>query len=151
VRAAWIVRQMRRIWRRDLSLEILAEADASILLFYLLVAGPWFQAWYAVWPVALIALLPEDVLARGALLVSLAATRKMPLFEFVLVPGTVLPPRDWRERRITLGTLGLEWAFFTAHCSRNWMRRWHGSSTTHSRETADGGTNQDAADTAAIG
>ncbi len=148
---AWIVRQSRRVWQRAASLDALANAGASILLFYLLVACLWFQAWYAVWPVAIAALLPDGALTRGALLLSLAATWKMPLFEFVLVPGTVLPPRDWREWRITLGTLGTAWALFVYQFAKLRITRRYGARVARDRQAPRAGANQDAADPAAIG
>ncbi len=146
---AWIVRQMRKVWR-DASPNAVAAAAASILLFYLLVACLWFQAWYAVWTLAIAALLPDGALTRGALLLSFAAIWKMPLFEFVLVPGTVLPPRDWREWWITLGTLGTAWAFFVYQFARNRVTR-YGSRVARDRQAPRAGANQDAADPAAIG
>jgi alpha-1,6-mannosyltransferase len=109
---AWIVRQVRHLWRCA-DLDTLLRAAASVLLFYLLIAVPWFEAWYAIWPLAIVALLPDGVWSRGSVLLSLAAGWKMPLFEFVMMirPG-VLPPAIWREPRATLGTLGLPWIFF---------------------------------------
>jgi alpha-1,6-mannosyltransferase len=110
--AAWIIRQAWLIWlRRDA--EVPVRAALSVLLFYLLVAVPWFQAWYAIWPLALAALLPDSVRSRGSVLLSLAATLKMPLFDFVLTvrPGA-LPAATWLEPRLTSGTLGLPWMYF---------------------------------------
>jgi alpha-1,6-mannosyltransferase len=109
---AWIMRQLRHIWRRC-DPNTLIRAAVSVLLFYLLIAVPWFEAWYAIWPLALVALLPGGIWSRGTVLLSLAASWKMPLFEFVMMvrPGA-LPPAIWREPRATFGTLGLPWVFF---------------------------------------
>ncbi len=110
--SAWIIRQIRFIWRRP-DLEVIIHASLSVLLFYLLVAAPWFQAWYAIWPLALAALLPDGPWSRGSVLLSLAATWKMPLFDFVLMPRAgVLPPAIWLEPRLTSGTVGLPWLYF---------------------------------------
>jgi alpha-1,6-mannosyltransferase len=109
---AWIIRQLRWIrHRRDADTPI--RAAVSVLLFYLLIAVPWFQAWYTIWPLALVALLPDGIWSRAGVLLSLAATWEMPLFGFVLMvrPGA-LPPAIWREPRGTLGTLGLPWVYF---------------------------------------
>lgn len=146
---AWIVRQMRKVWR-DASPNAVAAAGASILLFYLLAACLWFQAWYAVWTLALAALLPDGALTRGALLLSFAAIWKMPLFEFVLVPGAVLPPRDWREWWITLGTLGTAWAFFVYQFARNKVTQ-YGSRVARDRQAPRAGANQNAIDSAPLG
>ena len=147
---AWIVRQTRKVWR-DISPNAVVAAAASILLFYLLVACLWFQAWYAVWPIAVAALLPENALGRGALWLSYIATWKMPLFEFVLVPGRPpLPPRDWREWRITLGTLGAPWAFFIYQSTKKRIKR-YGSRVARDRQAPRAGTNQNAIDSAPLG
>jgi hypothetical protein len=151
---AWTARELRILWRRGISLEAQARAGASILLCYLLVACPWFQAWYAVWPVAVAALLSDGARLRGALLLSFAATLKMPLFEFVLVPGVpavALPPRDWREWRITLGTLGPAWVYFGFQVIKKRLGERYGARTARDRETPGAGSNQNAADSAFVG
>lgn len=109
--SAWVIRQMRQVWRGDQEAPI--RAAVSVLLFYLLIAAPWFEAWYAIWPLALVALLPEGIWSSGSILFTLAAGWKMPLFEFVIMarPGA-LPPAAYVEPRATLGTLGLPWVFF---------------------------------------
>lgn len=110
--AAWVVRQTRRVWRKGGAGDAISAA-VSVLLFYLLVAVPWFQPWYPAWAVALAALLPDGSASRGSFLLSLAATWKMPLFDYVLQaqPGA-LPPAIWLEPRATVGTLGLPWLHF---------------------------------------
>lgn len=109
--SAWVIRQVRQVWRGDKEAPV--RAAVSVLLFYLLIAAPWFEAWYAIWPLALVALLPDGIWSRGSILFSLAAGWKMPLFEFVMMarPGA-LPPAAYVEPRATFGTLGLPWVFF---------------------------------------
>jgi alpha-1,6-mannosyltransferase len=116
VMAVWVVAQALALWRaRRMRIEWTRYAGAalSIVLFYLLVTCLWFQPWYAVWPVALAALLPDSMIARGAIVLSLAAAFKMPIFDFVMGvrPGNV-PPISGRELEITLGTLGVPWLYF---------------------------------------
>jgi alpha-1,6-mannosyltransferase len=120
---AWIVRQASHIWSRS-DPEALMRAAASVLLFYLLVTAPWFESWYAIWPLAVVALLPDGIWSRGSVLLSLAAGWKMPLFDFVMLirPGA-LPSAIWREPRATLGTLGLPWGFFLFHSLKAKVRR----------------------------
>ncbi|MBI5301045.1 MAG: DUF2029 domain-containing protein [Chloroflexi bacterium] len=146
---AWIVRQMRVLWRRkDVPWNVTARAGASILLFYLLVSCLWFQPWYTIWSLALIALLPEQTLTRGALVLSFVATWKMPLFEFLLVPAPPLPPRAWREWRITPGVLGAAWAFCVYPFFNKTVRRINETRVTRHRETSQSGANQNSADSA---
>lgn len=87
------------------------RAVAGVLLVYLLVACLWFQAWYAIWPVALAALLPEGALARLIVLFSYSALWKTIIFNFWLYPGGRLPPQVWRETWLGPATLGLTWAY----------------------------------------
>jgi hypothetical protein len=116
VMAVWVLAQALAMWRsRRMRIEWThyASAALSIVLFYLLVTCLWFQPWYAIWPVALAALLPDSMIARGAIVLSLAAAFKMPIFDFVMGvrPGRV-PPISGRELQITLGTLGIPWLYF---------------------------------------
>ena len=87
------------------------RAATSILLFYLLVVCLWFQPWYALWPLALAALLPEGAMARTVVLLSYAAVWKTIVFDFFLVPGRSLPPRLVRETLIGPATLGIVWLY----------------------------------------
>jgi hypothetical protein len=57
-----------------------------LLLFYLLVTCLWFQPWYAVWPIALAALLPESTLIYLALVLAYAAGWKTFYLDFFLNP-----------------------------------------------------------------
>lgn len=109
---SWIIRQMRGIWKHGGDYAPV-HAAVSVLLFYLLITAPWFEAWYAIWPLALAALLPDGIGSRGSIVLSLAAGLKMPLFEFVMrVRPGALPPATWLEPRGTLGTLGFPWLYF---------------------------------------
>jgi hypothetical protein len=87
------------------------HASTSLLLFYLLVACLWFQTWYALWPLALAALLPEGALSRTAVLLSYAAPWKTIIFDFFLYQGGPLPPRTWRETWLGPVTFGLVWLY----------------------------------------
>jgi rSAM/selenodomain-associated transferase 1 len=110
---AWLARQCRILWR-DASGDAPVRAALAVLIFYLLVSVLWFEAWYAVWLIPLAALLPDQSLTRGSFLVSLAATWKMPIFDFALMvrpPDRILPV-PIREWGVTLGTLALPWFYF---------------------------------------
>lgn len=120
--AGWMIWQLRAI-RRSADRTTPARSGLSILLFYLLASCPWFQAWYTIWPLALAALVSDATLLAGSVLLSLAATWKMPLFDFVLVQGE-LPPRAWREWRLTLGTLGVPWGYFVHRGLSKRARGW---------------------------
>jgi hypothetical protein len=88
-------------------------AGITILLFYLLVTCLWFQPWYTFWVIGLAALLPDRMLSRGTVVVTIAGSLKMPVFDFLMQvrPGHV-PPFDQREVQVTLGTLGVAWIYF---------------------------------------
>jgi hypothetical protein len=60
----------------------------------------------------LAALLPESLTARGAILLSLVATWKMPIFDFYIFRGGHLPPFQTRELPLTAGTFGAVWFYF---------------------------------------
>ena len=84
--------QAIRAWRDHSALSFTRSAF-YILMFYLMFTGPWFQHWYAVWPLALAALLPPDRSVRLANVFGVAAWAKFfvvgPLVLWVLqVPFT---------------------------------------------------------------
>jgi hypothetical protein len=90
------------------------------LLFYLLLTCLWFEPWYAIWPVAFAALLPEGAVGRTAALLSYAALWKTIVFDFFLFPGGALPPRAWRETWLGPMTLGVVWLY----AAYGWLRGW---------------------------
>jgi hypothetical protein len=102
--------QAWRVWRKP-AWAMMVRAFTNVLLFYLLIACLWFQAWYAVWPLALAALLPEGKLSRLVVLLSYSALWKTIVFDFVLYRGGPLPPRLWRESWLGPITLGLSWLY----------------------------------------
>jgi alpha-1,6-mannosyltransferase len=146
---AWILREMRVVWRRKGDVETAIRASLSILVFFLLVSCIWFQTWYVVWLVAIAALLPEGTLTFGALLFSYIATWKMPIFEYFVVPGPALPPRAWREWRLTPETLGAMWAFFVYAFVRQRIK--YGPRITRREQTTRAGQNQNAPDSPSFG
>jgi hypothetical protein len=115
---AVVVFQTRQVGRKTGSAGRIGEdwlipirASAIILLFYLLVTCLWFQPWYAIWPLALAAILPEGALARTAVLLSYAVVWKTVIFDFVIARGGPLPPRPVRESIIGPATLGIVWLY----------------------------------------
>lgn len=107
---AVVLLQTWRTWRRPGWLSPV-RASAHILLFYLLFTCLWFQPWYALWPLALAAILPEGATARLAVLLSYAALWKTIVFDYFLYRGGLLPPRVWRESLLGPATLGLAWLY----------------------------------------
>jgi hypothetical protein len=107
---AVVLLQTWRTWRRPGWLSPV-RASAHILLFYLLFTCLWFQQWYALWPLALAAILPEGATARLAVLLSYAALWKTIIFDSFLYRGGSLPPRVWRESLLGPATLGLAWLY----------------------------------------
>jgi hypothetical protein len=108
--SAMVLAQTQRVWRNP-TWPVMVRAFTRVVLFYLLVTCLWFQAWYAVWPLALAALLPEGKLARLVVLLSYSAIWKTIVFDFVLYRGGPLPPRLWREAWLGPITLGLSWLY----------------------------------------
>ncbi len=116
VTGVWVLLQLVLLWRArraNNQWTHYVRAALAILLFYNLVTGLWFQPWYTLWTMALAALLPDSMIARGSILFTLAASFKMPVFDFLIGvrPGHI-PPVDVREWQVTPATLGLVWIYF---------------------------------------
>ena len=112
VMALWVAHEARLVWRHSDPNQIV-RSSLSILIFYLLIACLWVQAWYALWLLPLVALASDDWLTHGALLISFFFAMKMPFFDFVMgVNDTNLPSRAIREWQITLLTLTPLWIYF---------------------------------------
>ncbi len=85
------------------------RASIGILLFYLLVTCPWFQHWYAVWPVGLAVLLPDRALMGLILGISFLVLAKPMILAPPLLWTRPLPPVSWRELRLSSGLMVLPW------------------------------------------
>jgi hypothetical protein len=88
-----------------------SEAAFFNLMFYLLVTCLWFQSWYAVWPLALAALLPPGHAARWGALFGFAVLTKPLIFEPHWLWIKPLPPKAWREVRLGPAVLALPWLY----------------------------------------
>ncbi|MFW9894124.1 MAG: hypothetical protein ACFFFO_18110 [Candidatus Thorarchaeota archaeon] len=99
-----------RAWRNRTWLA-LPQATFNILLFYLLLTCLWFQTWYAVWPLAIAALLPPGHGARLGVLFGYAALSKPLIFGPLWLWIRPLPPRIWRETRLGPAVMALPWLY----------------------------------------
>ena len=133
--AAFIAYQMRRIWKDTpaalrspgqagppASAAAFLHAATWTLLFYLIFTCDWFQPWYALWPLALAALLPEGTLTWTAMLLAYVSLWKTPIFNFFLLP-THLPPTSVRETVLGPLTLGLVWLYLATRAVYKWRSR----------------------------
>lgn len=87
------------------------HASFNSFMFYLLITCPWFQSWYAVWPLALAALLPPGHLARLGTLFGFAVLSKPLVFAPMLLWIRPLPPKTWRELRLGPMVLMIPWLY----------------------------------------
>lgn len=109
--AVMLLIMLRFVWRSPTVLD-LAQAATALFLFYLLAVVLWFQPWYAIWPLALAALLPDSALVAAALLLTFTVTWKAPLIEYILVPpGKPIPPSRWWDLWLYPFVLGPIWLF----------------------------------------
>lgn len=101
------------------------RAAINILLFYLLVTCPWFQQWYALWPLGLASLLPAGPQMYLVLLLG-----GYSLFSKHLVFGPLFfriqpLPKAWREIWFGPVVLAVPWfyALYTIWISRQEKRK----------------------------
>jgi hypothetical protein len=86
-----------------------SQAGFNILKFYLLVTCPWFQQWYAVWPLCLAVLLPAGWGTFLGVSFSFAVLAKPMVFEPMWLWLRPFPPKDWREVRLGPAVMALPW------------------------------------------
>ncbi|MBE7555451.1 MAG: hypothetical protein HS126_30745 [Anaerolineales bacterium] len=110
-----------------------SRAAFKILMFYLLVTCLWFQQWYAVWPLAIAALLPPGPLPRLAVLFSFAATSKHLVFGPLLFWAQPPPPRLWAELFFGPAVLMIPWLYVG-------LALWLGRQTKTSKDQRTGET-----------
>jgi len=107
--------------RSDLSL---TRSMYYLIMFYLLLAVPWFHPWYAVWAIGLAALLPVGHAVRLALLFSFAVLSKLLIFAPQLL-WIARPPEVARFNEVLLGPLVLllPWLYALYALGDTWHKR----------------------------
>jgi hypothetical protein len=90
-----------------------ARASFETLMFYLLVAVPWFMPWYALWPLALAVVLPPG---RGLVLALIFAVSALlqPVLFGPLLTWRSPPARIWQQLGLAVTTFGAAWAYVLA-------------------------------------
>jgi hypothetical protein len=102
--------QLIKLWQvRDVSRPI--DTVAAIIVFYLRVSSVWFQSWYAVWAIALVALVGDSLLRRLVLVFSYLVTWQPFPYNYVTLRPEGWMPLPWRDL-IPIGTfMGGAWAY----------------------------------------
>ena len=100
------------------------RAIAAVLLFYLLVACTWFQAWYVVWVIGLAALLDDSPLRRLILVFSYLVTWESLVYNYVTLRYTGgWAPLPWRDMLPVLTYMGVAWVYVAWLLIRRWLPR----------------------------
>lgn len=94
-----------------------------LLLFYLLVACLWFQPWYALWPLALAALLPETTVVYLAVLLAYTAGWKSIYLDFFISPYPLSVPASRVETWLAPAVLGFPWLYAALAVAAQLLRR----------------------------
>ena len=114
----FVFRKSQKLWKKP-DLEEYLEANAQILLFYLLVACLWFQNWYTLWPAGLASLLKPGPTRRLSLLLGFAALVKpLGIGPLLFWPRPRLA-EPWLEIWLSLGVLGLPWIYWSLSAWRH--------------------------------
>ncbi len=91
-----------------------------VILFYLLVSCFWFQSWYALWVVALAALLDNTPMRRFVLLFSYLVTWQTFLYNFVTLRPDGWAAIPWRDLIPVAAVMGVAWTYVALY----WISRW---------------------------
>jgi hypothetical protein len=113
-RLAAIITALFAFWQgvrasRTPSWQAFAQAAFAVLLFYLLCTCLWFQQWYAIWPLGLVALLPAQHLVWLGVLFGFAVLGKPLIFEPIWLWPHSPPDRSWLELRLGPSVLAIPW------------------------------------------
>jgi hypothetical protein len=79
------------------------------LIFYLIVTCPWYQEWYVIWLVGLLALLPEGTDQNLALAIAFFSLAKPLIFGPLVFLQRPPDITAWREVRLTAGVMVPSW------------------------------------------
>ena len=115
-----------RAWRtwRDASWLSFPRAAFDTLLFYLLVACPWYKEWYSIWPLAVAAAMPTGRALAPAVILNYAGLAQ-PLLLWPLWFGRAPAPDTVRELYLGPAVMALPLAFL----GLRWLReRWRARS-----------------------
>jgi hypothetical protein len=98
-------------WQSGKNRDWLSFVSGSLytLIFYLIVTCPWYQQWYVIWLVGLLALLPQGLDQNLALWITFISLAKPLIFGplvFLQSPPDVV---QWREMRLTAGVMVPSW------------------------------------------
>src|SRR5258708_5768602 len=93
-----------------------------ILLYYLLFAAIWFQPWYAIWVVALAALLDNTPMRRLVLLLSYLVTWQSFIYNYVTLRADGWAPLPWRDLLPIAITMGVTWSYIAIFWLSTWLR-----------------------------
>jgi hypothetical protein len=100
-----------------------AQTAFYILMFYLLLTCTWFQQWYALWPLAIVPLLPVGHLTWWGSAYGFAAQLKPLIFEPIWLWTHSAVDRTWLEPRLGPAVQAVPWllagaAFWAARRGR---------------------------------
>jgi hypothetical protein len=111
-----------RAWRDRSDLSF-ARSAFYLLMFYLLLTCLWFQHWYAVWPLALAALLLPGHAPRLAALFSYTALSKELIFAPLLLWPRPLPLQALRETWLGPAVMSIAWGYAVFALWDTWRKK----------------------------
>ncbi|HEX9116015.1 MAG TPA: hypothetical protein VGA61_08100 [Anaerolineae bacterium] len=97
-----------RAWR-DRSWLSFSRSALHVSLFYLLVTCVWYQNWYTVWPLALVALFPPGYELALGQIVGFGGLAKPLVFAPAFLWRKPFPTQVWRELRLGPAVLSVSW------------------------------------------
>lgn len=114
--------QLIILWRKRDPVTPLRVA-ARIIMFYLLVVSLWFHAWYAVWLIALVALLEDTPVRRVALVFSYLVTWQAFLVNYFTIQPQQGIRQPWLDLVPVSIYMGYAWSYTGWYQIDSWLRR----------------------------
>lgn len=126
--AAAVIAVLCAMWQgirasRTPSWQAFAQAAFAVLMCYLLVSCSWFQQWYVLWPMGLVALLPPGRLVLLGVSFGFAVLSKPFIFEPLWLWAQPSLDRSWLELRLGPAVLAIPWLLTVVVLWAGWRTR----------------------------
>jgi hypothetical protein len=117
--------ELVHLWRTYAGVDRVApiRVTARLVLAYLLIASLWFQSWYVIWLIALVAVIENTPVRRLVLMFAYLVTWQSLLYNYFAIQPRGSDRLPWLDLVPVAIYMGYAWAFIAVFQARLWLRR----------------------------